>query len=218
MQKTLSSNSNNKACGCLFSSSNKPQRRHSFLLTALSVPPCESSTFIVCLLLRDELNPQSHWLILSRWRMAFSAAYQMSLGSSVVVAAIQRGWITLIKAIFALLNSSAEVGWWHFECSKPGYTGSFKRSGWYWCELRWVFRDALQYSLCRPCFCLLRVCVCVRGRELELFGVLFVLKGSSTTKTHLISHPADWSFSSLTCLNTNPHKQRSKQRLAGAVC
>lgn len=101
-----------KSIQALFSS-NMPQWRHSFLLTAQTLPPSEPVSFILCPLLWDEPNPQSHWLILSRWRMAFSAAYQMSPGSSVVVAAIQRGWIALIKAIFALLNSAAEVSWWH---------------------------------------------------------------------------------------------------------
>lgn len=108
----------------LVSSPNMPQEEHISLLTVPTVPPCKSSSFNVSLFLffpGDEPNPQSHWLILSWCRMAFSAAYQMSLSCSVVVVAIQRGWITLIKAISGLLNSSADVGCWHLRViEKPG--------------------------------------------------------------------------------------------------
>ena len=114
----------------------------------------------------DELKPQSHWLILSRWRMAFSAAYQMSLSFSVVVAAIQRGWITLIKAIFALLNSSAEVGWWHLSAGKTWKTRGASNEV---ADISAIRSHIAVHSLCQPCFCLFCVCVCVKERERRCF-------------------------------------------------
>lgn len=137
VQKTVSSNHvlEQQSTQVFISSSNVPQWRHAFLLTVLTVPPCEPVTFIVCLLLWDELNPQSHWLILSRWRMAFSAASSDIIGllccghshsermnhinKSHLCIAQQRSWGRLVA----------------FEHTKPGNTGSFKQNSWYWYDL-----------------------------------------------------------------------------------
>lgn len=145
----------------LLSSSNMPQWRHSFLLTVLTVPPSKSLTFIVCLVLWDELNPQSHWLILSRWRMAFSAAYQMSLGFSVVVASIHRGWITLIKAIFALRCSTAQLrsagGIWVLETWKQGKLQTKELilmwSGYTHCGVPVGMQCVVGHFMYQQCFC-----------------------------------------------------------------
>ena len=169
----------------------------------------------------DKLNPQSHWLILSRWRMAFSAAYQMSLSFSVVVAAIQRGWITLIKAIFALLNSLAEVGWWHLSARKTWKT---QGGG---LQTRWLISMwSVHTSQCIPCVshasgysvCVC-VCVCVKERERRCFWCFVCWKrildykdSSHFSSSWLIPPLNDKSMNRNK--NTHTHNtDRSKQKL-----
>lgn len=66
------------------------------------------------------------------------APYQVSPGSSVVAAAIHRGWIALMKTVSSWSPPVA------LELMQPVNTGNFKESRWYWCDLltcrftRWV--------------------------------------------------------------------------------
>lgn len=108
------------------SSSNIPQWRHSFLLTVLSEQPCKSLTFIVRLLPWDEVNPQCHWLI---WRMAFFC------NLSDVAGLLCCGHSYSERMNHINENHLCWGGPVAFECSKPGNTGSFKQSGWYWCDV-----------------------------------------------------------------------------------
>lgn len=117
----------------------------------------------------------------------FSAAYQMSLGSSVVVTAIQRGWITLMKTTFA------EVGWWHLSVQNPlTREASNKVADIDVICCRDTFRDAS---------------FCERSAGLSVF--FFPSFQPSSTTTHLISCPSNWSFPSLMSLEyKKTHTQR----------
>lgn len=93
-----------------------------------------------------------------------------------------------------------------FEFWNPVNTGNFKQSGRYWCDL-----------LAHRCARTGMHCDMVRFFPLFFFASTWVqelLVLSSTTNTHLISHPDDWSFScGLLWILTH----RSQQRLIDAV-
>jgi len=107
------------------------------------------------------------------------------------------GWITLIKAIFALLRSSAEVSWWHLRAWNLKTLASFKQSSSCWCVL---FKHHSPPFGMHPSGVLLPCHSCLSASEwerAEAWGLLSVFQVSSATTTRLISHPADWFFSSV---------------------
>lgn len=90
-----------------------------------------------------------------------------------------RGWITLIKAIFALLGSSAEVSWWHLRAGNLKARQVSNKTGSRWCALLTPYSPLLgmhlssEHSLCQPSLCLFRLSV----REQELLVFCLCRKG-----------------------------------------
>lgn len=134
--------------------------------------------------------------------MAFSAAYQMSPGSSVVVTAIHQRMNHINKSHLCVARQLGWVQLVAFESWKPESKASFKQNRLtLMCSahaLQSTFRDASQFrALTVSAVPVLIQIECERARA---FGFLSMSKGSCTTKACSIYLPADWSPTSVTDL------------------